>query len=166
MPPPLVRPRFALTPSTPPPPQRPGPIGAGPSPLPPPGANDVVGVLEGRFVRVPTSFVQGLEVGGTVSAAFGRPRQGELLQGTVGPAVSVLIPASGPLRGNGPLLGARFRRDTKKSGSLGLQIDYAPLKVTTTCTPPGCEPHAVLFAAGYEASVVPAMRVTTWAEYG
>ncbi|OLC06332.1 MAG: hypothetical protein AUH42_05925 [Gemmatimonadetes bacterium 13_1_40CM_70_11] len=120
------------------------------------GTNDVVGVLEGRFVQVPNSFVQGLEVRGTVSAAFGRPRQGELLQGTVGPAVSVLIPASGPLRGNGPLLGARFRRDTKKSGSLGLQIDYAPLKVTTTCTPPGCEPHAVLFAAGYEASVYPA----------
>src|SRR2546428_3414219 len=117
------------------------------------GTNDVVGVLEGRFVQVPNSFVQGLEVRGTVSAAFGRPRQGELLQGTVGPAVSVLIPASGPLRGNGPLLGARFRRDTKKSGSLGLQIDYAPLQVTTTCTPPGCEPHAMLFAAGYEASV-------------
>src|SRR5712691_1141715 len=119
------------------------------------GTNDVVGTLEGRFLQVPNSFVQGLEVRGTVSAAFGRPRQGELLQGTVGPAVSFLIPVSGPLRGNGLLLGARFRRDTKKSGSLGLQIDYAPLKVTNSCTPPGCEPHVVLFAAGYEASAYP-----------
>jgi hypothetical protein len=120
------------------------------------GTNDVIGILEGRFLQVPNSFVQGLEVRGTVSAAFGRPRQGELLQGTVGPAVSFLIPVSGPLSGNGPLLGVRFRRDTKKSGSLGLQIDYAPLKVTTTCSPPGCEPHAVLFAPGYEASLYPA----------
>ena len=120
------------------------------------GTNDLVGTIEGRFVQVPNSFVQGLEIRGDVSAAFGRPRQGELLQGTVGPAVSFLIPVSGPLHGSGPLLGVRFRRDTKKSGSLGLQIDYAPLKVTTSCTPPGCEPHAVLFAPGYEASVYPA----------
>jgi hypothetical protein len=119
------------------------------------GSNDVLGTIEGRFVQVPNSFVQGLEVRGNVSAAFGRPRKSELLQGTLGPAVSMLIPASGPLQGNGPLLGVRFRRDTKKSGSLGLQIDYAPLRVTTGCTPPGCEPHAVLFAAGYEASVYP-----------
>ena len=120
------------------------------------GTNDLVGTIEGRFVQVPNSFVQGLEIRGDVSAAFGRPRQGELLRGTVGPAVSFLIPVSGPLHGSGPLLGVRFRRDTKKSGSLGLQIDYAPLTVTTSCTPPGCEPHAVLFAPGYEASVYPA----------
>jgi len=121
------------------------------------GTNDFLGTIEGRFVQVPNSFVQGLEVRGNVSAAFGRPRQSELLQGTLGPAVSILIPVSGPLQGNGPLLGVRFRRDTKKSGSLGLQIDYAPLQVTSGCPSAGCEkPHAVLFAAGYEASAYPA----------
>jgi hypothetical protein len=120
------------------------------------GSNDLLGTIEGRFVQVPNSFVQGLEVRGNVSAAFGRPRQSGLLQGTVGPAVSVLIPVSGPLQGNGPLLGVRFRRDTKKSGSIGLQIDYAPLKVTPDCTSLGCKPHAVLFAAGYETSAYPA----------
>jgi hypothetical protein len=119
------------------------------------GTRDAAATMEARFVQVPNSFVQGLEVLGGASVAFGRPRQTQLLKGTVGPAVSVLIPISGPLRGRGPLLGVRFRRDTKKSGSVGLQIDYAPLEVTGPCTNPGCTPHAVLFAPGYEASLYP-----------
>lgn len=119
------------------------------------GTRDAAGTVEARFVQVPNSFVQGLEVLGGASVAFGRPRQSQLLKGTVGPAVSFWIPISGPLRGHGPLLGVRFRRDTKKAGSVGLQIDYAPLEVTGTCTPPGCTPHAVLFAPGYEASAYP-----------
>ncbi len=52
--------------------------------------------------------------------------------------------------------GVRFRRDTKKAGSLGLQIDYAPLEVTAGSCAPGCRPNAILFAPGYEASVRPA----------
>jgi hypothetical protein len=125
------------------------------------GTRDAAGTLEARFLQVPNSFVQGLEVLGGASVAFGRPRQTQLLKGTLGPAVSFLIPISGPLRGRGPLLGVRFRRDTKKSGSVGLQIDYAPLEVTggSACAP-GCQPHAVLFAPGYEASAyVPWGRV-------
>ena len=57
------------------------------------------------------------------------------------------------MEGRGPTLGVRFRRDTKKAGSLGLQIDYAPLRVTG-CTS-NCEPAAVLFAPGYEPSLRP-----------
>jgi len=38
---------------------------------------------------------------------------------------------------------------------VGLQIDFAPLKVTGNCSPPGCQPNAILFAPGYEASVRP-----------
>ena len=119
------------------------------------GTSDVVATLEGRFLQVPNSFVQGLEILGDVAVAFGRPRQTQILQGTLGPAVGLWIPISGPLQGNGPTLGVRFRRDTKKSGSLGLQIDYASLKATGACSPPGCTPHAVLFDPGYEASVYP-----------
>src|SRR5256885_660490 len=54
-----------------------------------------------------------------------------------------------------PFAGVRFRRDTKKAGTVGLQIDFAPLKVTSNCSPPRCEPNAVLFAPGYEASARP-----------
>ncbi len=120
------------------------------------GAGDaVVAVVEGRFFQVLPRQLQGLEARGTVAIAFGKPRQTELLNGTLGPALSFLVPISGPLEGRGPFFGVRFRRDTKKSSTVGLQIDYAALKVTESCTPPGCEPHAVLFAPGYEASLHP-----------
>ncbi|MGH7569319.1 MAG: hypothetical protein ACREL9_10180 [Gemmatimonadales bacterium] len=120
------------------------------------GAGDaVVAVVEGRFFQVLPRQLQGLEARATVSVAFGPPRQSELLRGTLGPALSFLIPVSGPLEGRGPFFGVRFRRDTKKSSTVGLQIDYAAFKVTESCTPPGCKPHAVLFAPGYEASLHP-----------
>ena len=79
----------------------------------------------------------------------------ELLNGTMGPAIGVLGRLSGPMEGRGPTVGVRFRRDTKKRGSLGLQIDYAPLRVTTGCSS-NCEPYAVLFAPTYEPSLYPA----------
>src|SRR5207237_8612448 len=88
-----------------------------------------------------------------ISLAFGSPRKTELLNGTLGPALGILTRLSGPMEGRGPTLGVRFRRDTKKAGSLGLQIDYAPLRVTG-CTS-NCEPAAVLFAPGYEPSLRP-----------
>lgn len=50
-------------------------------------------------------------------------------------------------------MGVRFRRDSKK-GTLGLQIDYAPLRVRQGCSS-SCEPYAILFAPGYEASLHP-----------
>jgi hypothetical protein len=78
-----------------------------------------------------------------------------LLAGTLGPAVSAFIPISGSLRGRAPFAGVRFRRETKKTGSLGLEIDYAPLEVTAGSCAPGCRPNAILFAPGYEASVRP-----------
>ncbi len=111
--------------------------------------------LEGRFLQVPGSDIQALEAVANASVAFGSLRKGEFLEGTVGPAVSVLVPVSGALRGRAPFLGVRFRRDTKKAGTVGLQIDFAPLEVTGGCTPPGCEPNAILFAPGYEASARP-----------
>jgi hypothetical protein len=67
--------------------------------------------------------------------------------------VSYLIPISGPLQARAPFVGVRFRRDTKKRSTVGLQIDYAPLKITEGCTTGSCEPFAILFAPGYESSL-------------
>jgi hypothetical protein len=114
-----------------------------------------VATLEGRFLQVPGSDIQALEAVANASVALGRPRAGELLAGTLGPVVSAFIPISGPLRGRSPFAGVRFRRDTKKAGSLGLEIDYAPLEVTAGSCAPGCRPNAILFAPGYEASARP-----------
>jgi hypothetical protein len=114
--------------------------------------SDAAAFVEGRFFQVPNSAIQALELRANVSAALGRPHVGELLEGTLGPAVSYLIPLSGPLQARSAFLGARFLRDTKRATSLGLQIDFAPFKVTTSCNPPGCEPTAILFAPAYEAS--------------
>ena len=112
-------------------------------------------LVEGRFFQVPNSAIQALEGRANVSFAFGSPRKKtELLNGTMGPAIGVLARLSGPMEGRGPTVGVRFRRDTKK-GSLGLQIDYAPLRVTTGCSS-NCEPYAVLFAPTYEPSLYPA----------
>jgi len=112
-------------------------------------------LVEGRFFQVPNSAIQALEGRASVSLAFGSPRQTQLLAGTLGPAVGFLVPLSGPLEARSPTLGVRFRRDTKKTGSLGLQIDYVPLRVTAGCTS-GCQPYAILFAPAYEPSLHPA----------
>jgi hypothetical protein len=111
--------------------------------------------LEGRFLQVPGSQIQALEAVANASVALGGLHKGELLAGTLGPAVSAFIPISGSLRGRAPFAGVRFRRETKKTGSLGLEIDYAPLEVTAGSCAPGCRPNAILFAPGYEASVRP-----------
>src|SRR6266851_4904683 len=58
------------------------------------------------------------------------------------------------LEARAPFLGVRLRRDTKKSGAIGLQIDYAPFKITGPCSSQ-CQPTAILFAPGYEASAHP-----------
>jgi len=111
-------------------------------------------LVEGRFFQVPNSAIQALEGRANVSFAFGSPRKKtELLNGTMGPAIGILSRLSGPMEGRGPTVGVRFRRDTKK-GSLGLQVDYAPLRVTTSCS--NCQPYAVLFAPTYEPSLYPA----------
>src|SRR5256885_3460851 len=113
-------------------------------------------LVEGRFFQVPNSAIQALEGRANVSFAFGGPRKKtELLNGTLGPAIGIITRLGGPIEGRGPTIGVRFRRDTKKAGSLGLQIDYAPLRVTTGCSS-NCEPYAVLFAPAYEASLHPA----------
>jgi len=114
--------------------------------------NQVAALLEGRFFQVPNSAIQSLEGRANVSIAIGKPRQTDLLSGTLGPAVGMLFPLSGPFEGRGPTLGVRFRRDTKKGATLGLQIDYAPLRVRQGCSS-NCEPYAILFAPGYEASL-------------
>jgi len=118
--------------------------------------SDVAALVEGRFLQVPNSAIQGLEARANVSLAFGSPHKGEFLDGTLGPAASFMIPIAGSLRGRAPFVGVRFRRDTKKTGSVGLQIDYAPLRITSSCPLSGCEESAVLFAPGYEASARPA----------
>jgi hypothetical protein len=114
----------------------------------------IVGLVEGRFFQVPNSAIQALEARANVSLAFGQPRASQLLAGTVGPEASYLIPLSGPLAARAPFLGVRFRRDTKKSGAIGLQIDYAPFKITGGCSSQ-CQETAILFAPGYEASAHP-----------
>ena len=114
--------------------------------------NSGAALLEGRFFQVPNSAIQALEGRANVSFSFGKPRKTELLNGTLGPAVGMLFPLSGPFEGRGPTFGVRFRRDTKKFTTLGLQIDYAPLRVRQGCSS-DCEPYAILFAPGYEASL-------------
>ena len=116
----------------------------------------VVATLAGRFLEVPGSQIQALEAVANASVALGGVQKGQLLAGTLGPDVSAFIPIAGPLRGRSPFADVLFRRDTKKAGSLGLQIDYAPLEVTAGSCAPGCRPNAILFAPGYEASVRPA----------
>src|SRR6266702_3894107 len=56
------------------------------------------------------------------------------------------------LEGRAPTLGVRFRRDSKKHGTVSLQVDYASLRAPAEC-PTDCEPNAILFAPGYEASL-------------
>ena len=113
-------------------------------------------LVEGRFFQVPNSAIKALEGRANVSFAFGGPnKKTQLLNGTLGPAVGVLTPLSGPFEGRGPTFGVRFRREQKKGGSLGLQIDYAPLQVRTGCSV-NCRPYAILFAPGYEPSLHPA----------
>ena len=116
----------------------------------------VVATLAGRFLEVPGSQIQALEAVANASVAFGGVRKGEFLAGTVGPAASFLIPIAGSLHGRAPFVGARFRRDTKKAGTLAVQIDLAPLRITAGCPSTGCNENAVLFAPAYEASVRPA----------
>src|SRR5438445_376165 len=60
------------------------------------------------------------------------------------------------LYGLAAFAGARFRRDTKKAGTVAVQIDLAPLRITSGCPSTGCDETAVLFAPAYEASVRPA----------
>lgn len=113
-------------------------------------------LVEGRFFQVPNSAIKALEGRANVSFAFGSPnKKTQLLNGTLGPAVGVLTPLSGALEGRGPTLGVRFRREQKKGGSIGLQIDYAPLRVRTGCSA-NCDQYAILFAPGYEPSLHPA----------
>lgn len=117
---------------------------------------DASGQVEGRFFQVPNSAIQALELRANVSVLLGPPRVTQMTAGTLGPAVAFLIPISGPLKGRGPLLGVRFRRDTKKPSSvLGLEVDWAPLKITGTCPSTGCNEDAILFQPGYEASYRP-----------
>lgn len=114
--------------------------------------NQAAALVEGRFFQVPNSAIQSLEARANVSVSFGSLRRSQLTNGTLGPALGVLIPASGPFEGRGPTMGVRFRRDTKKAGVMGLQIDYAPLRVREGCSS-ACDPYAILFAPGYEASL-------------
>src|SRR2546425_3902986 len=103
------------------------------------GASAAVAV-EGRFLQVPGSQIQALEARANAAIAVGSLHRGEFVEGTLGPAVSVFIPASGPLRGRAPFAGVRFRRDTKKAGTVGLQIDFASLEVTAGGGAPGTSP--------------------------
>src|SRR6266566_3872518 len=114
-----------------------------------------VATLAGRFLEVPGSRIQALEAVVNASVAFGGVRKAEFLDGTVGPAASFLIPISGSLQGRAPFVGARFRRDTKKAGTVAVQIDLAALRITARCPSTGCNENAVLFAPAYEASVRP-----------
>jgi hypothetical protein len=113
-----------------------------------------VALIEGRFFQVPNSAIQALEARAQIAVAFGRPRSGQFLAGTLGPVVGYLIPLGGPLHARAPLAGVRFRRDTKRGGTIGLQIDYAALEITQGCST-RCDPVAIFFAPGYEASLHP-----------
>src|SRR5438309_2991930 len=118
--------------------------------------NQAAALVEGRFFQVPNSAIKALEGRANVSFAFGSPnKKSQLLNGTLGPAIGVLLPLSGPLEGRSGTVGVRFHREQRKGGALGLQIDYAPLRVRTGCSG-SCEPYAILFAPGYEPSLHPA----------
>ena len=119
-----------------------------------PAGSHAVAMIEGRFFQVPNSAIQTLEARAGASVAFGPKKEGEFLGGTLGPTVSVLIPISGPLRARAPLPGMRFRRDTRSKSTVGLQIDYASLEITPSCTS-DCTPFAILFAPGYETALHP-----------
>lgn len=110
----------------------------------------VAALVEGRFFQVPNSAIQALEGRANVSLAFGPPRTTNMLNGTLGPAVSIVPRLSGPMEPRGPAFGVRFRRNTKK-GVLGLQIDYAPFRLVGCSS--DCEPSAIFFAPGYEPSL-------------
>src|SRR2546425_949061 len=56
--------------------------------------SDVAALFEGRFFQVPNSAIQALELRANLSLAFGTPRRGEFLAGTLGPALSYVIPVS------------------------------------------------------------------------
>src|SRR3989442_12850859 len=62
-------------------------------------------LIEGRFFQVPNSAIKALEGRANVSVAFGPNAKTQLLNGTIGPAVGVLTPLSGPLEGRGPTVG-------------------------------------------------------------
>src|ERR1044072_3857094 len=114
--------------------------------------NQASALVEARFFQVPNSAIKAREARANSSLALGGQPKTELLNGTLGPAVSLVSTLSGPLQPRGPAFGVRFRRDTKKrSSTLGLQVDYAPLRVAG-CTS-DCEPNAILFAPGYEPSL-------------
>jgi len=115
----------------------------------------VSALVEGRFFQMPNSAIQTLEARASVTATFGGSREGNFKGGTLGPAISYLIPISGPMRARAPFAGVRFRRDTKKNSTVGLQIDYAPLEITQGCSTGTCQPFAILFAPSYEASLHP-----------
>jgi hypothetical protein len=110
--------------------------------VPRPSRRAAAALVEGRFFQVPNSAIQALEGRANVSIAFGNQRASQILSGTLGPAVSIISRLGGPMEARGPAFGVRFRRDTKKAGSLGLQIDYAPLRATGCSS--DCEPNAIL----------------------
>jgi hypothetical protein len=116
---------------------------------------DVAGLFEGRFFQVPHSAIQTLEARASAVLSLGRPRPSQLLRGTAGPSLAFLAPLGGAFGARGPAVGARFRRDTRKAGTVALDIHYAPLEIREGCSS-DCEPHAILFAPGYEASLRPA----------
>jgi hypothetical protein len=58
-----------------------------------------VALVEGRFFQVPNSAIQALEGRANVALAFGKPRQTQILAGTLGPAVGLILPLSGPAGG-------------------------------------------------------------------
>jgi len=106
----------------------------------------------GRFLEVPGSQIQALEAVASASVALGGLRRGNFRGGTVGPALSYIIPVSGSLRGRAPFVGAQFQRETKQTTTLGLEIDFAPLRITGSCPSTGCDENAILFAPGAQAS--------------
>ena len=59
-------------------------------------------LIEGRFFQVPNSAIKALEGRANISFAFGSPsKKSQLLNGTLGPAVGVLVPLSGALEDAG-----------------------------------------------------------------
>lgn len=77
-----------------------------------------VAIVEGRFLEVPGSQIQALEARASASVAFGSVRKGAFLAGTVGPAVSAMIPISGPWARAQPLRGCavppRYQEDGQR----------------------------------------------------
>ena len=112
--------------------------------------------LEGRFTQI-FGIESGLEARAHVGAAFGRPRESQLLPGTVGVTSAYLIHLGGAGRyvSRAPAVGARFWRYTVKRQAVSVDVLYAPVRQEDSTGAELLSTESVIFAAGYQMGLYP-----------